>query len=396
MSGLKTGYVFEELYLWHEPGSISYDIWTQPGEHWEAAETKHRLHSLLSVSGALDSTKRIKARSATDEEILYFHTPEYLARVKEISEREVGGNTGEIARIGPKGFRIAALSCGGVLAGVEAINAGEVRNAYCLVRPPGHHAEPDKGMGFCIFNNVVIGARHAQKLGHQRVAVIDFDVHHGNGTETASLGDDDFLFISLHQDNNYPVGRGDIIEDERGQTTINVPLPPGSGTGAYYYAMEKVVLPALRKFKPDFVFVSAGYDGSFCDPLARMMLTSEAFGNMAKDIIKVAEETCNGRVLFAHEGGYSKEYSPFCGLAVVEALTGIQADAIDNYLDDTNAWGYQSLQSSQQAVVDRLARILGFEEPLSSAEESTLNEMRALLARDGVDAAKLLSRLHEK
>ncbi|GBG27190.1 Histone deacetylase 14 [Hondaea fermentalgiana] len=390
-----TGYVFEQLYLWHEPGSVSFDIWTQPGEHWEAAETKHRLHALLEVSGALDDTTRIRAREAKREELLYFHTEAYVDKVAEISARERGGDTGEMARLGNEGWRIAILSCGGVLAAVEAIHAKKVRNAYCLVRPPGHHAEPDQGMGFCIFNNIVIGALHARRLGHRRIAVVDFDIHHGNGTETAAKDDQDFLFISLHQDNNYPIGRGAIIEDEAGQTTINIPLPPGSGVGAYEYAMTQAVLPALRKFDPDFIFVSAGYDGAFCDPLARMMLTSEAFGGMARQIIEVANTMCEGRILFAHEGGYSKEYSPFCGLAVVEALTGHKSKAEDGFLVEANAWAYQALQPSQRAVIDRVASILGFGDALSATESEALAEIEKLLARDGVDREKLLGKLHQ-
>lgn len=353
----QTGYVFEELFLWHDPGSISYNNkWVQPGEAWENKDTKSRLHSLICVSGLITNLTKIPARYATRSEICRFHTECYHDRIVGDSARR-GGDGGEVAQFGAGAYEIAALSAGGVIAAVEAILMGSISNAYCLVRPPGHHAMANMGMGFCLFNNVVIAALHSRAISTniKRIAIVDYDVHHGNGTQSAFWNDPDALFISLHQDNNYPQNNGTIGEtggSEAQGTTINLPLPPGSGIGAYDYAFESIVLPALRRFKPDFIFVSSGYDASYADPLGSMMLSSESFRTMASKLQQSAEDLCCGRIVFAHEGGYSKDYVPFCGLAVIEAISGISSGVCDPYLTEVKSWGYQECLPHQAAVID--------------------------------------------
>lgn len=269
-----------------------------------------------------------------------------------------------------------------------------VDNAYCLVRPPGHHACRDHGMGFCIFNNIVIAAHYARKLevGVQRIAIVDYDVHHGNGTEEAFWDDPETLFISLHQDNNYPANCGRIVDlggPAALKSTINIPLPPGSGDGAYAYAFEKVVLPALRRFKPDLILVSSGFDGSYMDPLGRMMISSEGFGKLAQSLLDVADECCGGRIVFAHEGGYSKDYVPFCGLAVVEALVGEKSSINDPYLEEAKGWAYQDCQPHQAAVVDALAALLE-SEVTSSATTPVTTSPSALSGSAAVQNAVAL------
>jgi acetoin utilization deacetylase AcuC-like enzyme len=233
-------------------------------------------------------------------------------------------------------------------------------------------------MGFCIFNNVVIAALHARTLnaGIQRIAIVDYDVHHGNGTQDAFWNDPEALFISIHQDNNYPQGMGFISETGGAGaegTTINIPLPPGSGTGAYYYTFNQVVIPALKKFRPDLILVSSGFDASYADPLGSMMLSSEAFGSIANQLIEAADTLCSGRILFAHEGGYSKDYVPFCGLAVIEALSGVKSGVEDPYLKEVKKWGYQDCQPHQAAVVDAVAAILD----LNTAAAATTTDAAA-------------------
>eukprot|EP01036_Dinobryon_divergens_P030326 gene30326-39555_t len=325
----KTAYVFEESYMWHNPGVIRDSKWVEPMEFWENADTKRRLHNLVTVSGMLTNLIPLRARHATEEEITLFHTKEYFQSVKDQADK--------------------------------AVLRGDVENAYCLVRPPGHHAERDKGMGFCIFNNIAIAALHARTLAVspsvQRVAVVDYDVHHGNGTEQCFWDDPDALFISIHQDNNYPPDTGRIIDIAEG-TTINIPLPPGSGHGAYTYAFDEVVIPAIRRFQPDLILVSSGFDASFRDPLANMILHSDSFRMMAEKLISAADDLCHGRILFAHEGGYSKEYVPFCGLAVIESLCGVRSPVEDPYLDEGKSLGYQNLQPIQKELVDQAARAL--------------------------------------
>lgn len=385
----KTGYVFEEIYMWHDSGTINFDKWVQPGEHWENPDTKRRFHGLLNASGLLDKLITIKARQATKEEILRFHTEEYHDRIVRESEHSKGGDGGELARFGKGGYEIAALSAGGVIAATEAIIQGKIDNAYCLVRPPGHHAKSDLGMGFCIFNNVVIGAKHARQLGMNKIAIIDYDVHHGNGTQDAFWDDPNTLFISIHQDNNYPIGTGSMDEmggDGAIGSTINIPLPPGSGSGAYRYAFERVIIPSLHRFQPDMIFVSSGFDASFSDPLGAQMLSSEDFAFFTRKLMDVANLFSKGRILFTHEGGYSKDYVPFCGLAVVETLAEEKTNVVDSYLDECKAKGYQNCQIHQAAVVDTVASLLDLPvehkalEGLSLAETGLVKVMQSLLS----------------
>lgn len=261
---------------------------------------------MLCVSGIMDKLTKIPARVATKSELCRFHTEKYHDRIKIESENQGGGEGGDVCHFGYGGYDIAALSTGGVLAAVEAVLEGRIDNAYCLVRPPGHHAVANRGMGFCLFNNIVLGALHARSLDKKikKIAIVDYDVHHGNGTEDAFYNDPNTLFVSLHQDNNYPQSSG-LISRTGGVgaegTNINLPLPPGCGNGVYQYAFEKCVVPALEKFQPDFVFVSSGYDASYADPLGSMMLSSESYRMMATKLVETADKLCSGRIIFAHE-----------------------------------------------------------------------------------------------
>jgi acetoin utilization deacetylase AcuC-like enzyme len=236
---------------------------------------------------------------------------------------------------------------------------GRATNAYALIRPPGHHAEPDKAMGFCFLNNVAIAARYAQaKYSVRKVAIVDFDVHHGNGTQKIFWEDPSVLFISIHQDSNYPIGTG--LATERGEGpghgfTINVPLPPGSGRGAYAAVTDQVVVPALDAFIPDLILASSGFDASFLDPLSSMMASSEDFRNITHKLVTAAAKHCAGRLIFMHEGGYSEVYVPYCGLAVVEALSGLDSGVKDPMLEDVYNRGYQELQAHQDLVIQRSA-----------------------------------------
>ena len=358
---VRTGYVFDERYMWHDTGNLR-SHWVEPTEHWENTATKRRLHNLLSVSGLLDSLIPIRPRKATKQEITTFHTEEYHDSI--LHKNGSGGEAGEYVPCGPEGYDVACLSAGGILAAINAVMNDQIDNAYCLVRPPGHHAVKDKGMGFCIFNNVAIGVHYARSLQDskrgrvQRVAIVDYDVHHGNGTQDAFYKDPDCLFISLHQDNNYPQGTGSV-EETGGEgavgSNINIPLPPGSGSGAYRYAFDTVVIPALDRFKPDLILVSSGLDGSFQDPLASMMLCSEDYRYFATHLREAANRSCGGKIVFAHEGGYSKDYVPFCGLAVIEAISDIRTTVEDHYAAEAAQWGYQKLQPHQGAVIDYCA-----------------------------------------
>jgi acetoin utilization deacetylase AcuC-like enzyme len=230
--------------------------------------------------------------------------------------------------IGKGSYEVALLAAGGTIEAVDAVLDGRVDNAYALVRPPGHHAVAATGMGFCIFGNLAIAARHAQDVrGVERIAIVDWDVHHGNGTQAAFYTDPGVLTISIHQDNVFPPNSGSL--DERGDGAgagyaLNVPLPPGTGDGGYLHAFDEVVIPAVRAFGPDLVLVASGFDAGAMDPLARQLVTSAGFRAMTERVLGVAAECCGGRVAMSHEGGYSPIYVPFCGLAVLEAMSGVR------------------------------------------------------------------------
>ena len=212
-----------------------------------------------------------------------------------------------------------------------------------------------KRQGFCLYNNigVAILEAQAQKLV-ERVAVVDWDVHHGNGTQQAFYDDPDVLTISLHQEMLYPVNLGTLEEQGEGAGlgfNINVPLPAGCGGGAYELAMNEVVEPALRSFKPDLIVVACGYDAAYFDPLSHMLLISTHFRSMTQQVMRLADELCGGRLAFSHEGGYSEFYVPFCGAAVIETLAGINS-AIEDPYEGTAGVANQALKAHQQEAVE--------------------------------------------
>lgn len=286
------------------------------------------------------------------------------------------------------------------MAAVEAVIRGTVRNAYCLVRPPGHHATKNLGMGFCIFNNVALAALHARQFDSsiRRIAIVDYDVHHGNGTQDAFWDDNECLFISLHQDSNYPVRSG-AMEAIGGpgaeHTNINIPMHPGSGRGAYQYAFSKVVIPALERFKPDLILVSSGFDASFTDPLGSMLLTSESYREFTRQLMDVAEKYCHGRIVFAHEGGYSKDYVPYCGLAVIETLRNHKTEVVDSYLTEAHMWGYQACLPHQAALIDAISSLHGLNRTTESVDCSSVKELSQFENDVAISLNYLLSTVDE-
>ena len=361
----RTGFVCHEHYFWHHTGAsagpLPYGLIIQPDAHPENPQTKRRLLGLLEVSGVLDQLVRIRPRRADIEEIAAYHTRDYIAKVQALSAG-VGGDAGELTPIGTGSFEIAQLSAGGCLAALDSLATGKVDNAYCLVRPPGHHAEKDLARGFCVFANNVLTAQRAQREHKMaRIAIIDWDVHHGNSQEHAFLHDPSVLTVSVHQDNYYPPNSGLLEENGQGRgagTNINVPLPPGSGHGAYLDAWQRVVMPAVRRFKPDLIIVSSGFDGSAMDPLGRMLAHSDTYRALARHTLDLAEEICGGRVIAVHEGGYSTAYVPFCGLAVLEEMLGSRSEVVDPYLAIFEHMGGQPLQPHQKALIDAAAALV--------------------------------------
>ena len=362
----RTGWVYHEAYMWHDTGRIrafdpTYKRWMQAWEHYENPDTKRRFNNLLEYSEFADQLTPLKPRAANYEQVTRFHTPEYVESIRRMSEAD-GGDAGEGAPFSHGGYEIALLAAGGTITAVDAVLDGEVDNAYALVRPPGHHAERDRGRGFCVFGNVAIAAMHAlADRGLTRIATLDWDVHHGNGTQQAFYDRNDVLTMSIHQDRWFPRESGDL--DETGEDAgdgynINIPLPPGSGHGAYLATIEQVVVPALEVYKPDLILVPSGFDGGMYDPLGRMMAYSETFREMTRLLLEAADALCGGRLVLSHEGGYSPTYVPFCGLAVVEELSGRVSGAGDPMADNAAGAGGQELQPHQQARISEAATMV--------------------------------------
>lgn len=356
-----TGWAWHEAFNWHNTGNGSGFFppggFVQPYHAFDSPETKGRFAALVEVSGFSAELARIPVTEVSDVEILRVHTPEYLERLNDLDR--TGGDAGENAEFGPHGLSIARLAAGAVGNAVRAVLSGEVHNAYALVRPAGHHAEPDRGRGFCILANTSIGAHIARaEFGLKRIAVVDWDVHHGNGTQSVFWDDPDVLTISLHQDGLYPLDSG--RRDESGGpgargAALNVPLPAGTGDGGYVHAIEEVVLPALDRFRPELIIVGSGMDAAATDPLGRMVVTSDGFRRMSRLVIDAAERLCGGRVVFAHEGGYSAHYVPFCGMAVLEELTGVDSGVADPYLAFFASYPQRGLEEWQREAVHAAA-----------------------------------------
>jgi acetoin utilization deacetylase AcuC-like enzyme len=362
---MATGFVWHEQYAWHDTGTTAGVLpaggFIQPFHHFENPDTKRRFRNLLEVSGLLDQLVEIKPRPATEAEIGRFHTQAYIERIKAMNAAR-GGDAGELTFFGPGSYEIALLSAGGCIVALEAILDGNVKNAYALVRPPGHHAEPDIGRGFCIFGNVVIAVMHAKAVrGLKRIATVDWDVHHGNGAQKAFYNDPTVLTISIHQDNCYPPDSGATEENGAGEglgANININIPPGAGHAAYLSAFERVVVPALRRFQPEVILVPSGFDANGLDPLARMLCDSETYRLLTRQLMVVAGEVCQGRLLLCHEGGYSEVYVPFCGLAVMEELAGIKTPVTDPFLPIIAGQGGRVLLPHHIAAIDEAAELV--------------------------------------
>src|SRR5687768_3812558 len=278
---------------------------TGPG-HPERPERYDAVAAALEREGLVKSLERIGVRPATEDEIAMCHPRDYIAVVKRDFARGAQDlSTGDTA-IGPQSLDVAVRAVGGVLNAVDAVMQGRVKNAFCAVRPPGHHATPTRGMGFCIYNNIAIGARHAQQRhGAERVLIADWDVHHGNGTQDIFYTDGSVFFFSTHQSPWYP-GTGDRGETGEGRgkgTTINCPLPAGSHK-EILDAFRRRLIPAADEFKPDLVMISAGFDSRMGDPLGRFRLTDDDFADLTRMMLDIAEKHARGRLVSVLEGGY--------------------------------------------------------------------------------------------
>ena len=351
-----TGLVSSELYFWHDTlswcGFFEPSLTVQPGEHFENPETKRRLQNLVQATGLWDHLTILKPAPAPDDVITMVHPQTHIDHLADICGRG-GGDAGILTPAGRASLDIARLAVGGVTRAVDAVLAGEIDNAYVLCRPPGHHALPEMAMGFCLLANAALGVRHAQKNhGLRKIATVDWDVHHGNGTEAIFLDDSSVLTISLHQDSLFPPESGGIDMKGAEGTNLNVPLPPGSGSGAYRAAFEKIVMPALEAFEPEMIVIPCGFDACALDPLGVQMLSSEDFRWMTRQLVALADRHCRGRIVATHEGGYSATYVPYCGLAVLEELSGVSDPLPDPFHEHIKNYGGHDLTGDQNTAID--------------------------------------------
>ncbi len=308
----KLGIVLDPVFYMHDPGP------THP-------ESPKRLRAVEEGIKAFDlPITPIPARPATREEICLVHSPEY---VDSILNMQIDG----IVQLDPDTAasthspEAARKAVGGVIEAIDRIMQGELKKAFCAVRPPGHHAEPDHAMGFCIFNNIAIGAAHAlSRWQLERVAIIDWDLHHGNGTQDTFYDTDEVLYISLHQSPFYP-GTGKEIEKGDGKGlgfNINIPMAPGSSDEDFREAFREIVIPALSNYEPQLLLISAGFDSHRDDPLGDLYLTTEYFGEMTSKLNEIAGQYCDGRVVSVLEGGYNLQILKECVTLHLKELAG--------------------------------------------------------------------------
>ncbi len=346
---MKTGIIYHPKYLEHE----------QSPTHPERRERLAYTFDQLMEEGIFDyeNIVIIEPEMAKIDDILMVHEESYVKFLEK--ESKTGGFIDFDTNIPVGVFELALLSAGGAIRAGEAVLNGEIKNAFAMVRPPGHHAKPHIGAGFCYFNNIAIMVRYLQKMGVERLAIIDWDAHHGDGTQEIFYEDDSVLFISTHQIPLYPgTGYPDEVGKGKGEGyTINIPVPPGTSDEEYLYIFENVIDPVIREFDPDFIAVSAGQDNHFTDPITGLALTAKGYGTLMMKARNLADEICNGRIVAVLEGGYSVEHAlPYTNLAIICGLAGIDMSSLrepENYLGELR-WRKRSyaMQKVRDNVMD--------------------------------------------
>lgn len=310
---MTTAYLFDDRLLLH-------DDWQHP----ENASRLRAIGAALDGSGLAATLTKLDAREAPLEDVLAVHQRRMVEHTRRMALFG-GGQLNRDTYVVPESWDTALLAAGAVTRATEAVLGGEVHNAFALVRPPGHHATPGTAMGFCLLNNVAIAARAAQaRYGARRIAIVDWDTHHGNGTQDIFYEDGSVLYVSSHTFPFYPFsGHWHEMGSGAGKgTTLNIPLPPYAGNRAFERVYDELVARAVRRFEPDLLLVSAGYDSHWRDPLAPMTVSVAGFTRLAQRISNLADEVCAGRLVLALEGGYDPQALAAAVLATFRVLQG--------------------------------------------------------------------------
>ncbi len=313
-------------YVTH-PRCVEHDL----PEHPEHAGRLRAVWSRLDEAGLSPRMTRIEPTAAAPDAILAVHTPDYLDLLERISAQPHLVRLDADTYVLPVSYEIARLSAGSVIEAAACVARGDADNALAAVRPPGHHATGERGMGFCLLSNIAIAARYVQQHhGIERVMIVDYDVHHGNGTEAVFYDDPSVLFASIHQYPIYP-GTGALEDTGTGDGTgytINVPIPGGHGDASYAAIFEHVIWNAARRYQPNMILVSAGFDAHWADPLAGTNLSLTGYAHISRELVKMADELCDGKIAFMMEGGYNLNAVGYGWANIARLLLG-DAEIID-------------------------------------------------------------------
>lgn len=292
--------------------------------HVERAARMHAIAAALDTSGLRPDLLEIEPRPASEAQIRAVHEPHMIETIRRVADQD-GSWLDPDTYMTAGTWEAALMAAGGAVRAVEAVIAGQVSNAFALVRPPGHHATPSRSMGFCLFNNIAIAARHAlDTLGIERVAIVDYDVHHGNGTQDCFYDEGRVLYCSTHASPLYP-GTGADREIGAGAgygMTLNLPLPYGTGDDGFNRLYDGLLLPAIRRFDPRLILVSAGYDAHWDDPIGPLSLSVAGYATLTQRLVALAGEICDGRIVLVLEGGYSLDALGACVVAALRVLLG--------------------------------------------------------------------------
>jgi acetoin utilization deacetylase AcuC-like enzyme len=338
---------FDPLYEEHKTGY----------GHPERPERLPVAMSALSDSGLLESAKVISPRDATVPEIELVHSEKYIEQVRHLAASG-GGNLDMDTAVSEETYAAALKAAGALIESVDWCLEGEDRRTFCMVRPPGHHALPSRGMGFCVFNNIAVGARYAiARKGIKRVLIVDWDAHHGNGTQDTFYEDPSVLYVSMHQYPHYP-GTGWVDEKGKGRgegTTMNFPFPAGTGEDCYLDALRRAIIPAAKKFEPELVMVSAGYDSHAADLLCSMRLIDSSYRKMTDELLAFSDECCSGRLIMTLEGGYNLNAQARSIVQTVAGLAGVDVPGKDEPPQPT------AYPDRARDVVEQVARQAGLD-----------------------------------